>query len=578
MPAAAPETPGEMERSSFGGLMELLAGGLGGSPGGDSVTPSEQMRYESPTKDGDSPTSERMRLGSFQASEDLDGSATAARRRRPPGSFELLSPGGAPGSEDAWRGARELGDDLEADAEADEAPRVNYAMMATALSPRRRAASPRGAPRPSRRRAGPRARGGARGRAAVARRRRPAVRRGRWHDHGPLSAKAAAPPALQALLAAKARPFDDESEVDDSDGGESEGQGFALPDWPAYRRKTVWKTTTAPRGHRRAPKYILNRPDADAPANRPPRRGGRRLTRADGAVAAPPEDAPEPGGATAAYVFESRFESGNLLHAAVVERDYGGAEPSPSGEPYPDAEFDCAMCPDVGTGGHTQWFYFRVDGLRKGVRYRFNVTNFAKADSLYLEGMQPLVGRRAAVGRGWRRAGKVVCYSKNTAEAHRQQVADMRRASGLAIDGGDDGEESSAPGRRKKKEAEKPNAWRKEEKRRQRGRRGTHTLSFDLTLDDDEPSLYLAYSHPYTYTDLQAFLATLAADPARSATYTRRSLCDTVAGNRCDLLTITAPPAASAPAEAPPPGAPATTGGGPTATGRASRGSGASSC
>ena len=109
---------------------------------------------------------------------------------------------------------------------------------------------------------------------------------------------------------------------------------------------------------------------------------------------------------------------------------------------------------------------------------------------------------------------------------------------------------------RKKKEAEKPNAWRKEEKRRQRGRRGTHTLSFDLTLDDDEPSLYLAYSHPYTYTDLQAFLATLAADPARSATYTRRSLCDTVAGNRCDLLTITAPPAAPAPAEAPPPRGP----------------------
>ncbi|KAH8070509.1 hypothetical protein JL721_4901 [Aureococcus anophagefferens] len=458
-----------------------------------------------------------------------------------------------------------------------------------------------------------------------------------------LSAKAAAPPpALQALLAAKARPFDDESEVDDSDGGESEGQGFALPDWPAYRRKTVseaprredpsvaadalrrenirrrWRLAKnrimqkecidplapplalyepatldkfdraggppealtgglcgrpaslppapvdgalPPREPREAigelPKYILNRPDADAPANRPP--ATRRTlvyTYADGAVAAPPEDAPEPGGATAAYVFESRFESGNLLHAAVVERDYGGAEPSPSGEPYPDAEFDCAMCPDVGTGGHTQWFYFRVDGLRKGVRYRFNVTNFAKADSLYLEGMQPLVyGVGAAKsGVGWRRAGKVVCYSKNTAEAHRQQVADMRRASGLAIDGGDDGEESSGSGsasdgesdgggdgaapdgdgakpeskppslpssdndnngtdtpreptpreQRKKKEAEKPNAWRKEEKRRQRGRRGTHTLSFDLTLDDDEPSLYLAYSHPYTYTDLQA--------------------------------------------------------------------------
>ncbi|KAK7241490.1 cytosolic carboxypeptidase protein [Aureococcus anophagefferens] len=668
MPAAAPETPGEMERSSFGGLMELLAGGLGGSPGGDSVTPSEQMRYESPTKDGDSPTSERMRLGSFQASEDLDGSGHGGSLDVGlRGSFELPSPGGAPGSEDAWRGARELGDDLEADAEADEAPRVNYAMMATALSPRRRAASPRGPKAEPAARWSAGSRRGARAR-AVARRRRPA-----------------------ALLAAKARPFDDESEVDDSDGGESEGQGFALPDWPAYRRKTVseaprredpsvaadalrrenirrrWRLAKnrimqkecidplapplalyepatldkfdraggppealtgglcgrpaslppapvdgalPPREPREAigelPKYILNRPDADAPANRPP--ATRRTlvyTYADGAVAAPPEDAPEPGGATAAYVFESRFESGNLLHAAVVERDYGGAEPSPSGEPYPDAEFDCAMCPDVGTGGHTQWFYFRVDGLRKGVRYRFNVTNFAKADSLYLEGMQPLVyGVGAAKsGVGWRRAGKVVCYSKNTAEAHRQQVADMRRASGLAIDGGDDGEESSGSGsasdgesdgggdgaapdgdgakpeskppslpssdndnngtdtpreptpreQRKKKEAEKPNAWRKEEKRRQRGRRGTHTLSFDLTLDDDEPSLYLAYSHPYTYTDLQAFLATLAADPARSATYTRRSLCDTVAGNRCDLLTITAPPAASAPAEAPPP-------------------------
>ena len=454
MPAAAPETPGEMERSSFGGLMELLAGGLGGSPGGDSVTPSEQMRYESPTKDGDSPTSERMRLGSFQASEDLDGSGHGGQLDVGlRGSFELPSPGGAgaASSEDAWRGARELGDDLEADAEADEAPRVNYAMMATALSPR-----PQG--RQSAR--GPKAEPAAKWSAGARRTARGAppspAAGGRRSDADAgmitgrkLSAKAAAPPpALQALLAAKARPFDDESEADDSDGGESEGQGFALPDWPARRRgseaprredpsvaadalrreniRRRWRLAKnrimqkecidplapplalyepatldgfdraggppepltgglcgrpaslppapvdgalPPREPREAigelPKYILNRPDADAPANRPP--ATRRTvvyTYADGAVAAPPEDAPEPGGAAAAYVFESRFESGNLLHAAVVERDYGGAEPSPSGEPYPDAEFDCAMRPAAWNANLQHDFNVRVfDGF-----------------------------------------------------------------------------------------------------------------------------------------------------------------------------------------------------------------------
>ena len=73
-------------------------------------------------------------------------------------------------------------------------------------------------------------------------------------------------------------------------------------------------------------------------------------------------------------VFESRFETGNLLCAMKVS----------------DNEYDLVLQNDINTNGHTQWFFFRVGNTRAGLSVKFNILNLAKPDSLYNEGMRML--------------------------------------------------------------------------------------------------------------------------------------------------------------------------------------------
>ena len=49
-------------------------------------------------------------------------------------------------------------------------------------------------------------------------------------------------------------------------------------------------------------------------------------------------------------IFESRFESGNLLAAIKIT----------------DNEYDLVLQNDINTNGHTQWFFFRVGNMLKG--------------------------------------------------------------------------------------------------------------------------------------------------------------------------------------------------------------------
>lgn len=73
-------------------------------------------------------------------------------------------------------------------------------------------------------------------------------------------------------------------------------------------------------------------------------------------------------------VFESRFETGNLLAAMKVS----------------DNEYDLVLQNDINTNGHTQWFFFRVGNTTKDLAVKFNILNLAKPDSLYNEGMRVL--------------------------------------------------------------------------------------------------------------------------------------------------------------------------------------------
>jgi hypothetical protein len=85
-------------------------------------------------------------------------------------------------------------------------------------------------------------------------------------------------------------------------------------------------------------------------------------------------------------VFESRFESGNLRRAIQVYRCFEFVWHSSSYE----FEYDLILKWDVNTRGHTQWFYFQVQNMRKGVKYKFNIINLVKPDSLYNTGMKIL--------------------------------------------------------------------------------------------------------------------------------------------------------------------------------------------
>eukprot|EP00948_MAST-09A_sp_MAST-9A-sp1_P003717 g3717.t1 len=174
-------------------------------------------------------------------------------------------------------------------------------------------------------------------------------------------------------------------------------------------------------------------------------------------------------------LFESRFESGNLRRAIQIS----------------DFEYDLVAKPDINTRGHTQWYYFQVRNTRKGVKYKFNMINLLKPDSLYNQGMRPVLysEKEALRGIGWRRYGTEICYYQNHIK---------RKGSG-----------------------------------------NYYTFTFTIEFPHSHDVCYLAYCYPYTYTDLQRYLTGLEADPKRRNRFRRRTLCQSLAGNNCDLLTVT---------------------------------------
>jgi|LauGreDrversion4_2_1035121.scaffolds.fasta_scaffold162422_3 hypothetical protein len=58
-------------------------------------------------------------------------------------------------------------------------------------------------------------------------------------------------------------------------------------------------------------------------------------------------------------IFESRFESGNLLYASKVKED----------------EYHLLLQCDTNTFGYTKWFYFRVSNTRKNMKVKLNIIN-----------------------------------------------------------------------------------------------------------------------------------------------------------------------------------------------------------
>ncbi|XP_067552206.1 cytosolic carboxypeptidase 4 isoform X2 [Pseudorca crassidens] len=185
--------------------------------------------------------------------------------------------------------------------------------------------------------------------------------------------------------------------------------------------------------------------------------------------------------------FFSKFESGNLRKAIQVR----------------ELEYDLLINADVNSTQHQQWFYFKVSGMREAVPYRFNIINCEKANSQFNYGMQPTLYsvKEALLGRpAWVRTGYEICYYKN----HYRQSA--------AITGAESG-------------------------------KCYYTLTFAVTFPHAEDVCYLAYHYPYTYTALMTHLDVLEKSVNPKQVYFRQEvLCQTLGGNSCPLVTITAMP------------------------------------
>ena len=67
-----------------------------------------------------------------------------------------------------------------------------------------------------------------------------------------------------------------------------------------------------------------------------------------------------------------------------------------------------------------------------------------------------------------------------------------------------------------------------------------YTLTFTYDFQHDEDTVYFAYSYPYTYSDLTDELTAIEKDHIKSEYMSRNVLCRTIAGNKCEYLTVTA--------------------------------------
>uniref|UniRef100_A0A1I8PWI4 Peptidase M14 domain-containing protein n=1 Tax=Stomoxys calcitrans TaxID=35570 RepID=A0A1I8PWI4_STOCA len=183
--------------------------------------------------------------------------------------------------------------------------------------------------------------------------------------------------------------------------------------------------------------------------------------------------------------FESRFESGNLAKAVQITPAY----------------YELYLRPDLYTSRSRQWFYFRVRKTKRNMLYRFSIVNLIKSDSLYNDGMRPLMystHNAKTKNEGWVRCGDNICYYRN-----------------------DDDNQPS--------EEEEDNS--------------SYTLTFNVEFQNDNDTVYFAHSYPYTYSDLQDYLMEIQKNPTKSKFCKLRLLCRTLAGNNVYYLTVTTPAA-----------------------------------
>ncbi|UJR10439.1 hypothetical protein I4U23_014643 [Adineta vaga] len=179
-------------------------------------------------------------------------------------------------------------------------------------------------------------------------------------------------------------------------------------------------------------------------------------------------------------LFESRFESGNLMKAVQIG----------------EFEYELYLRYDLYTRRNTQWYYFRLQNIRSNQRYRFTIVNFLKTSSLYSYGMQPLMYSMLDAEHkniGWRRWGEEIVYYRNNLTAPDKPSANM------------------------------------------------YSLTWTCKFPNDNDTYYFAHCYPYTYSDLQDYLNSIQSDKIKAQYCKQKVLCRSLAGNFVYMLTVTSP-------------------------------------
>lgn len=175
-------------------------------------------------------------------------------------------------------------------------------------------------------------------------------------------------------------------------------------------------------------------------------------------------------------IFESRFESGNLRRAQKVSEN----------------EYNLYLRNDYNTTSYTQWYYFRITNIKRGVSYKFNIVNLIKPDSTFNQGLKPLFysKKEADIGSGvgWYRDGRDICYYQNQ----------LKRKGGGCY----------------------------------------YTLTFTVNFMHEDDEIYCCHCYPYTYSDCCELLATLCT-PESKDRIRKTIVCKTLAMNDCEMAIIT---------------------------------------
>lgn len=181
--------------------------------------------------------------------------------------------------------------------------------------------------------------------------------------------------------------------------------------------------------------------------------------------------------------FDSKFESGNLHKAIRVSEN----------------EYNLLLEHDTETKGYTQWYYFAVNNYKSNHTVRFNLINLMKYESLYNNGMKPLVNsqqKNKLFQTSWHRDGSAISYFRNSLP-RKYSLTNSNLA------------------------------------------KYYYTLTFTYHFMYANDKVFFAHCYPYTYKDLNDYLDGLTGNSEMKSIIRVNSLCKTLAGNVCPIVTIT---------------------------------------